>query len=299
MTHSISKLLSSLQANGYVIIPSALTPEQLKSLREAAAHATELSRAGKWPFIRTLPKAFPPWPADASNGIWGVQHLLHPDMPGREQFLKAYFGEQTMGPARELLESNDDELVMELFNLLVRPDNDFELRWHRDDVPPTATAKEELEALGVTNGTTHDRAWHAQWNMALYHDTSLCVVPGSHLRARTQTERDADPMASTLPNMLTVELQPGDVVFYNNNILHRGVYDSSKDRLTLHGSVGRAGGARERARNVLQHGIGSWVERCELTGLDGADKDRAEGMKKRLLEMGGLTEDVGYSQPDE
>jgi hypothetical protein len=220
-------------------------------------------------------------------------------MPNREEFLNAYFGDAVMKPAMQLMECEEDELVMELFNLLVRPEEKFELRWHRDDVPPTASAEEEIEALGL-NGKKRERAWHTQWNMALYPDTSLCVVPGSHLRPRTDAERTAKPMAAKLPGMLVVELQPGDVVFYNNNILHRGVYDPAKERLTLHGSVGRSGGANERARNVLQHGIGSWVDECDVTVIgDGKVRQRAMGMKGRLVEMGRMTADVGFSQPDE
>jgi hypothetical protein len=44
---------------------------------------------------------------------------------------------------------------MELYNLLVTPDEDFELRWHRDDIPSTASVDEELERLNRP-------AWHAQ-----------------------------------------------------------------------------------------------------------------------------------------
>jgi hypothetical protein len=143
---------------------------------------------------------------------------------------------------------------MELFNLLIRPDHDFELRWHRDDIPSTATAEEEVARLA-------EPAWHAQWNLALYDDSSLIVIPGSHLRPRTQPERSAEPFEKNMPGQLQVELKAGDAVFYNNNILHRGVYDSNKERMTLHGSVGHVNGGVSRARNVLQHGVGEWVER--------------------------------------
>lgn len=77
---------------------------------------------------------------------------------------------------------------MELYNLLVRPDQDFELRWHRDDIFATATP-EEMEALVV--GRPEKGQGHAQWNLALFDDESLVVVPGSHRRARTEAERGA------------------------------------------------------------------------------------------------------------
>lgn len=49
---------------------------------------------------------------------------------------------------------------------------------------------------------------------------SLIVIPGSQKRARTQEERDADPFAHYLPGQKVVAMKSGDVVFYNNNILH-------------------------------------------------------------------------------
>lgn len=189
-------------------------------------------------------------------------------------------------------ECKDTDLVMELYNLLVRPDADFELRWHRDDLPPEATSEEELLKL---NG--HE-AWHAQWNLALYEDASLVVIPGSHVRARTDVERNAGPYERTLPGILVVKLDPGDVVFYNNNILHRGVYRKDKERMTLHGSVGHVDGNGARARNVLQHGIGAWIADADFSGLDEKLKTRAEIMRGNLSKIGNAAVDVGYSQAD-
>ncbi|PFH60583.1 hypothetical protein XA68_10684 [Ophiocordyceps unilateralis] len=138
-------------------------------------------------------------------------------------------------------------------------------------------------------------AFHAQYNFALWPDESLVVVPGSHRRARTETERRADPLEKFLPGQLTVRLEPGDIVFYDNNILHRGVYDSTRDRVTLHGSVGHVDGSNLRARNVLQHGVGAWVDQLDLSGLKDGDRQRAVAMRERLIRMGGESGDVGFS----
>jgi Phytanoyl-CoA dioxygenase (PhyH) len=284
--------LEDLARDGFVIVPSALTGEQLEKLRAASQHAASIARAGEWPFVRTLPKQFPPWSTeDRSQGIWGVQHLLHPDMPSTELFAESYFGDLVMGPAKHLLQCTDADLIMELYNLLIRPDADFALRWHRDDVPATASAEEELQRLAKP-------AWHAQWNLALYDDASLIVVPGTHARARTDEEREADPFAEHLEGMKVVTLKAGDAVFYNNNILHRGVYRKDVERMTLHGSVGHVNGGRLRARNVLQHGAHDWVEKCDFGPLPGKLSTRAAGMKARLLEMGSVNDAVGFSHPD-
>jgi ectoine hydroxylase-related dioxygenase (phytanoyl-CoA dioxygenase family) len=290
-------LLAALTQDGFVLIRQAIKEPQLTQLREAGRKATEAARAGKWPYIRTLPKQFPPWSSDPSAGIWGVQHLMHPDMPSSQLFAESYFNDGIMDIVKELLsyggkQCTDDDLVMELYNMLVRPDDDFELRWHRDDIPATATAEEELERL-----VGHE-AWHCQWNLALYNDRSLVVVPKSHKRARTEEERNAHPYEKTITDMLFVEMQPGDVVFYDNNILHRGVYSKDVERMTLHGSVGHVKGKGDRARNVLQHGIGSWIAEADFSGLNDKTRTRAEGMRKRLFEIGQSSGEVVYSQPD-
>lgn len=319
--------LSSLQRDGYCVIPNLIPASQVQSLRRAAAHATALAREVKWPHIRTVPKQFPPWPNVApplsEGGIWGVQHLMHPDMPGRDEFAALYFSEGVLGVVEELLglkgkefPADEEPLTMELLNLLVSPTKvDFALRWHRDDVPtpPTLTPEEELRQLYLKSPPDQPQS-HAQYNIALYPDNSLIVVPGSHRRARTPEERAADPYEPNLPGQKVVTLQPGDAVFYDSNIFHRGVYKGTEIprfedeevegiRLTLHGSVGLAEPLDEkesetgekrprRATVVLQHGVGAWVG-SEDAGFEKLGT-RAEAMRRRLIEMGS-GDGVGYS----
>ncbi|KAK1988618.1 phytanoyl-CoA dioxygenase [Colletotrichum cereale] len=287
-----SSILDRLNRDGFAIVPSILTEEQLTRLRDATQQATALARAGKWPNVRTLPKQFPPWPAATPEappgGIWGVQSMMHPDMPNSDVFIQTYFSDAVIEPTKQLLRCTDDDLVMELCNLLVRPDQDFELRWHRDDIPATATAEQEMDRLSQP-------AYSAQWNLALYDDNSLIVVPGSHTRARTDVERNADPYEKEIPGQLFVELEAGDIVFYNNNILHRGAYIVSRERMTLHGSAGHVKGSTLRARNVLQHGLKGWVDKVDLGVLGEKERARAENMRRMLVKMGQEAGVVGYS----
>ncbi|KAA8914347.1 hypothetical protein TRICI_002944 [Trichomonascus ciferrii] len=290
--------LDSLKRDGFVRIPNVLSEKQLEELRAAAKRTVQLARDGKYPHIRTLFKQFPPWGTDPSEGIWGVQHLMRPELPDHALFTKSYFDPNVRAVIKELMsteteEVTDDDLVMEVYNMLIRPDKDFELRWHRDDVSQNATPEEEMERLNKP-------AWHAQWNLPLYKDRSLIVVPGSHARPRTDAERNADPFAPELPNMTVVEMNPGDVIFYNNNILHRGVYKSDTERMTLHGSIGHKKGGSARARNVLQHGAATWIQELDLSALpDENEREIARKMRDRLLQMGSEHKDVGYSFKDE
>lgn len=287
-----TSLLTTLNRDGYLLVPSILAPSELHTLRSACDQVTSIARTGQWPHIRTLPKQFPPWPSDPSNGIWGVQHLMHPDLPHHGLFSSNYFSNAVVDIVKTLLQCEEEDLVMELFNLLVRPDRDFELRWHRDDIAETASAEEERERLRVP-------PWHAQWNLALWDDRSLVVVPGSHSRARTQAERAVGPFGRDMPGQKVVEMKAGGIVFYNNNILHRGIYDHRVERMTLHGSMGHVKGSRLRARNVLQHGVGDWVERCDFGKMEPEElRQRAEGMRQRLLDLGRSAGEVGYAHED-
>ncbi|KAI9930349.1 hypothetical protein ASPWEDRAFT_108220 [Aspergillus wentii DTO 134E9] len=303
--------LDDLQRDGFVRIPSLLSPPEIAHLRAIATKATTLTRTGGWPHFRTVPKQFPPWPTTAppasEGGIWGVQHLLHPQMPGRADFARLYFSEKILAVAGELMgvditttSGEEEKLVMELFNLLVAPETkDFELRWHRDDIPESVGEEEELRLLHAKS--PQGKQSHAQYNLALCPDASLIVIPGSHRRVRTETERKADPYEAELPGQLVVELQPGDAVFYDSNILHRGVYKGKEEggeesRLTLHGSIGLKGkgsdsDSKVRATAVLQHGVGAWVHRDDAAFGVG---ERAERMRANLMAMG-TGEGIGYS----
>lgn len=290
-------LRASLARDGFVLLPNFLSAPELESARRACQEATDLARAGKWPYIRTVPKQFPPWPTTppppSEGGIWGVQHLMHPDIPGSHWFATMYFDPKLTACVKEILDCEDEDLVMELFNLLVRPDRDFELRWHRDDIPATATAEEERAHLRQAE------AFHTQWNLALYDDESLIVVPGSHKRARTDFERSAGPYEADIPDRKVVKMAAGDLVFYDNNILHRGVYKADIERMSLHGSMGHVKASRTRARNVLQHGVGGWVEKCDFSAMEGEQRQRAEAMRRRLVKMGSEAGDVGYFAENE
>ena len=160
---------------------------------------------------------------------------------------------------------------MELYNMLVCPDHDFALRWHKDDIPPNVSTEQELERLSAP-------MMHAQRNLALYPDSSLVIVPGSHKRARTEMEHNANRYEDDMPGQKIVKMEAGDAIFYINNILHRGIYDCKAQRMTLHGMMGLKGADPVKARNILQHGIGSWAAHADFDGLPGDMASRANGM---------------------
>lgn len=70
---------------------------------------------------------------------------------------------------------------------------------------------------------------------------------------------------------IKVHLSPNQAVFYENDILHRADYGTEMKRATLHGSLGKKGQV-ERARMVLQHGVGYLMdERFADDGFGGEE----------------------------
>ena len=205
-------LLEALQRHGFVHLRSLLSAEQLAILRASSSEITQLARNGQWPHIRTVPKQFPPWPKEPpcreGRVLSGESSIYcHPLMPGRDTFAEIYFSNTILDIVKELVglactRDDDEKLVMELFNLLVSPSGkrDFELCWHRDDVRPDVSPDEEQGQLDEK--APGGRQLHAQYNVALYEDSSLVVVPGSHRRPRTVVEWTADPYAQEFPGQV-------------------------------------------------------------------------------------------------
>jgi len=285
-----SPLKAQYDAKGYVIAPGLITPEQHTVLEEACEIAISKTRSGEWSHRRTVGKQFPPY-GDENSDSWGVQHIMHPQL-GLPAFAKWYTSDPLVDVVTQLLDCQEENLQMELFNLLINPvSHDFALRWHRDDVKENATEAEELEALLV---------WHhgVQWNTALYTDACLFVVPKLHKLPRTPEQRlrssISDPPTDPfdMPGATQVILQPGETVFYNSNILHCATYDSKIPRATLHGCMGNIHGGSSRARNVLQHGL-NWMKGDQFrASLD----DRGKAMLSRLIAMQeSVNGDLGFS----
>jgi len=283
-------LKEQYDTEGFVIIPNLISPDLKPELERACENVISKTRSGDWPHRRVVGKQFPPYGNDGPDS-WGVQHVMHPDL-GEPAFAKFYASQELRDAARLLLDCQYENLQMELFNLLINPEShDFALRWHRDDVKESATEQEEREALG--------KSYHGiQWNTALYEDGCLFVVPRSHKVPRTSDQRlhsstpDAPPDPLTMPGAICVNLQPGETVFYNNNILHCGAYNSKARRATLHATMGDTRGGGTRARNILQHKL-SWMNEDRFKETLDAD---AKAMLDRLVKLkesvGG---EVGYS----
>ena len=278
-----------IEETGFCLVRGFLLPEEVAEYRKAAEAVVQYSRDGNWPHVRTRGKQFPPWPKNFSPDIWGVSGLLHPDLKEMAlSFHKCYSSDKILNLAGDILQTDKTKLSMELFNMLINPLTDFGLDWHRDTIKPESSEEEEAEQL------LKDPYAGTQFNLALTDDNCLIVVPGSHKRIRTPEEREKTLNSDRKENItgqIEVVLKPGDIVFYNNNILHRASYSSKRTRLTLHGSYGHVDHGKSRAKGILQHGVLEWLPRLE------PQTENLAMLKDKLVKLAHEFEgiDLGYA----
>ncbi|KAK6197353.1 uncharacterized protein RJT21DRAFT_123155 [Scheffersomyces amazonensis] len=283
------KYHDEIDEQGFTIIREFLTPEEINKYKAAAETVIKYARDGNWPYVRTRGKQFPPWPKNFSPDIWGVTGLLHPDLKEMAQpFHECYSSEKMLNVVGDILQADKSELSMELFNMLINPLTDFGLDWHRDTIKPEVTPEEEAEVLQENSYAG------AQFNLALTEDDCLIVIPGSHKRIRTVYEREktiAEDRQQYIEGQIKVPLHPGDLVFYNNNILHRASYSSKNVRITLHGSYGHVKHGKTRAKGILQHGVAEWLPRFE------PNTSNLRELKEKLVNLAKEFEgvDLGYA----
>ena len=138
--------------------------------------------------------------------------------------------QNTMGVSRQLLCAPEAALLA-MFMLCSPVRDHGPAKWHRDLHPVDQAPLRGLQADMLENAPGL-----VQWNIPLYDDDVLWVVPGSHRRLNTDAENrqlQADPKVP-LPNAIPVELNAGDGVVYTNTILHWGSNYSTKLRRTIH-----------------------------------------------------------------
>ena len=79
-------------------------------------------------------------------------------------------------------------------------------RWHRDIHPHDMAPLDGIQEDVKLNGPPY-----VQWNIALYDNNYLRVMPGSHLRRNNEDERQVERRqgVAPLPGMKTVDITPG------------------------------------------------------------------------------------------
>ena len=202
--------------DGFLLLRGVFSRQRIQSLRIGVEQLIARARTGACE-IRWL---------DEAAGIPDrISHMMHPDKYDAAwgewlaedvvQDLQALLG----GPVRH-----------SLFGMLASgAGRGYRMAWHRDIGKPGAAD----EAAFLQRHHGHVIQFNAP---VLATDTFLQVVPGSHLRASTAQEIAAAGAGvdGDIAAGIEVCLQPGDMLYYNANLWHRGWNPSGQPRWTLH-----------------------------------------------------------------
>ena len=211
--------------DGFVILKNVVPPERLDELR--ASFETLVDRQQeRWARDRDDPGCFA---YVAKQPRLAFQTVIDAATANAVEFC---LHKNTLGVSRQALGIPDVGLKQMI--LLCNPETAYgpDL-WHRDvSHGPTNNAPlAGLQADMLANGPGS-----VQWNIPLYDDDVLWVVPGSHRRLNTARENREllhDPRAK-LSNCRQVCLKAGDGVMYVNTILHWPSNYSTRLRRIIH-----------------------------------------------------------------
>ena len=175
------------------------------------------SPGGEWethwqPRLRTMQ-----YYIDKATAANSVELWLHENIHG--------VSSQIMGGA--------ETAITEMYLMCSSPTVEFgNTHWHRDIFAESAAPIEGLQKDLLEYGPSY-----LQWNLPLYDDSCLWVVPGSHRRDMTEEENRQfeEDINGQMPGGIQVNLNAGDGAVYTNLILHQGSEYGTKMRRTLHG----------------------------------------------------------------
>ncbi len=221
--------------DGFVILRGVIPPQQLEGLRRA--HEVLVERQKEiWARERG--------PDDPPGGVWEThaQPRLNLGTPALASQIDAqtasaveiWLHENMQGVSSRLL-GVEDAAVTDMM-LMCNPVRDHETEghrgWHRDFYPPHTAPLQGYADDILENGPRY-----VQWNLPLYDDNVLWVVPGSHARLNTAEENAAlnSDARTPVPGAVQTHLAAGDGVAYILPLLHWGSRYNARMRRTIHG----------------------------------------------------------------
>ena len=202
---------------GYLVIHNAFSKNRIQSLLAAVNRLIDRALAGDCEIG---------WIDKGKRLPARVGHLLHPD---KYDYAYAKWLDEDLSPHIETL-LDDEPVRHSLFGMLANGGGQpYCQSWHRDIGKPGDDDEESF--LHRLHGN------FLQFNAPLLpEDRFLNIVPASHLRASTCQELEVAKGNGNLnmPNAIELMLEPGDIVYYNANLWHRGWNPNGEKRWTMH-----------------------------------------------------------------
>ena len=254
--------------DGYVILRGVIPPQQLEGLRRA--HEVLVERQKEiWARERG--------PDDPPGGVWETHAQPRLNLGALADQIDAltigaveiWLHENMQGVSSRLL-GVEDASVTEMM-VMCNPVRDHETAghrgWHRDFYPPHTAPLQGYADDFLENGPRY-----VQWNLPLYDDNVLWVVPGSHARLNTAEENTAlnSDARTPVPGAVQTHLAAGDGVAYILPLLHWGSRYNARMRRTIHGGFSEYTTQKnlpfvEHLSPVSQAAFKRWNERSAKT----------------------------------
>lgn len=212
--------------DGYIILRGVIPEDRLEPLRNSFEKMVEQQKA-LWVKERR--------PEDPPGGQWEMARqprlifdtLVDEDTADTIEFC---LHENTMGVSRQIMRA--EAAGNTGFMFMCNPTTDRgPANWHRDIHPI-----DQAPLSGLQMDLLNNAPGYVQWNIPLYDDDVLWVVPKSHRRVNTEEENRCltEDAHKPLPGSIPVNLKAGDGVVYTNTILHWGSNYSARLRRTIH-----------------------------------------------------------------
>ena len=209
---------------GFIILRQVIPPERLDALR--ASYETVVERQHKiWSGELTWDEPVVNYKAKQPRIV--LNTVVDAATADTVEFC---LHDNTLGVSRQLFGAPDAAPTALFFMCNPKTDHGPD-GWHRDSGKESAALLRCQQEDLLANGPGS-----VQWNIPLYDDDVLWVVPGSHRRAATKAEKrqlQENPRVP-LPGGLPVKLEAGDGVVYSNMIFHWPSNYSTRLRRTIH-----------------------------------------------------------------
>ena len=248
---------------GFLILPGVIPEDELADRRAQYENLLEKQKV-VWARDRK--------PGDPPGGRW--DYAEHPTIDigfnprivdeTNSKAIDVWTQDNILGTSQQLMGSSNAAPIY--MQMMCSPVTDHGPgRWHRDIHPEDMAPLEALQKDVEENGPRQ-----VQWNIPLYYDDVLWIIPGSHSRPNTEEENRllaANPR-QPLPGGMPVKLNAGDAVVYNNYLLHWGSNYSTKLRRIVHGTFGHFtyypdAGIGDSLSPSSRATFRSWVNRSE------------------------------------
>lgn len=219
--------------DGFVVVPRVIDESELACIREDAEALVakqriiwERDRGRSWNSI----------PGEGKEGVWSASPQPRVVVPGlamapeiRSMGALALHPKLTQA-TRDIFLGAQLMAVTTLEIICNAQENHGPQLWHRDFDPRLGPSLPAIQRNIRVNGYGF-----VQWNIALYDDDVLWVVPGSHLRPNSSIENDYvnSKVRSAIPGSIPIRLRAGDAIGFSDLCLHWASNYSTNLRRTL------------------------------------------------------------------